>query len=320
MKRPASRPSRTGLFLKRQKRLLRPVIGLVLLAGIGGVAYLALPLPVIQQQIAPLRDKLLGTSALRVTSIRIDGANLTSDSAIRAALNIAVGDPVLNFNVSHAREMLTAMPFVDHVSVERHLSGEIDVHITERPPYAVWQHQGHFILIDRQGQKVPDQGTNDKDATAFAKLPLVVGDGANENAAALIDVLLQEPDVKSRVTAAVRVSDRRWNLSLKDGATVLLPEGEEAPAIHRLARLNASTQLLDRPVVLIDMRLPDRLTIRERPSEPPPPSTTPQVGDAAKNAAIPHAVPTGKDTPHTPPHHTPTKDTPRSATEESRDE
>ncbi|MCP1212605.1 cell division protein FtsQ/DivIB [Acetobacter okinawensis] len=317
MKRPASRPSRTGLFLKRQKRLLRPVIGLALLACAGTGVYLAVPLPLLEQQIAPLRDKVLGTSALRVTSIRVEGANLTSDGAIRAALNIAVGDPVLNFNVSRARENLNALPFIDHVSVERHLSGEIDVHITERPPYAVWQHQGHFILIDRQGQKVPDQGANDKDATAFAKLPLVVGDGANENAAALIDVLSQEPEVKFRVAAAVRVSDRRWNLSLKDGATVLLPEGEEAPAIHRLARINASTQLLDRPVVLIDMRLPDRLTIRERPPEPAP-ASTPQAGDTAKTAPPTHNTP-GKDTAHVP-HHAQTKDTPKTPTEESRDE
>ncbi len=309
MKRPASRPSRTGLFLKRQKRLLRPVAGFMLLAALGAGVYLAVPLPTLQKQIAPLRDKILGTSALRVTSIRIEGANLTSDSAIRNALNIAVGDPVLNFNVSHAREALNALPFVDHVSVERHLSGEIDVHITERPPYAVWQHQGHFILIDRQGQKVPDQGSNDKDATAFAKLPLVVGEGANENAAALIDVLQQEPDVKSHVTAAVRVSNRRWNLSLKDGATVLLPEGEEAPAIHRLARLNANTQLLERPVVLIDMRLPDRLTIRERPPVSSP-TASPQGGDAAKGSPSPHTA-----------HHTSmTKDPTRPTPEESRDE
>lgn len=74
--------------------------------------------------------------------------------------------------------------------------------------------------------------------------------------------------MRARMVAAVRVSNRRWNLTLKDGATVLLPEGEEVPAIHRLAKLHASTHLLDRPVVLIDMRLPDRLTIREKPPEP----------------------------------------------------
>jgi cell division protein FtsQ len=111
-----------------------------------------------------------------------------------------------------------------------------------------------------------------------------VGDGANLAASGLIDTLLQEPEVRSRVTAAVRVSDRRWNLSLRDGATVLLPEGEEAPAIHRLAVFQASTHLLDRPVVLIDMRLPDRLTIRELPPPPPAETAPNQTAGASKNA------------------------------------
>ncbi|MFT9332736.1 MAG: cell division protein FtsQ/DivIB, partial [Acetobacter persici] len=238
-----------------------------------------------QERLAPLRDKVLSSAPLRITRIQVQGAQLTSDAAIHKALGVAVGAPVLNFSVSDARDRLNALPFVDHVTVERHLSGEINVTITERPPFAVWQHKGHFELIDRQGKRVPDQGMTGKDAEAFTKLPLVVGDGANEAAAALIDALGQEPSVRDHVTAAVRVSDRRWNLTLRDGATVFLPEGEEIPAIHRLARLDASTHLLDRPVVLIDMRLPDRLTIRERPPQPDP---APQPGtDAAPGGHAP---------------------------------
>ncbi|MDN7353869.1 cell division protein FtsQ/DivIB [Acetobacter senegalensis] len=286
---PSDRPSRLGLFARRQKRLLRPLAGLLVLGALGGAGYLYLQLPGTREQFAPLRDKLLNKAPLRVTSIKIDGAQLTSEDTIRKALGVSVGEPVLNFSVTDARDRLNALPFIDHVVVERHLSGEIDVHITERPPFAVWQHKGHFELIDRQGNKVPDQGMTGKDAEAFTKLPLVVGDGANEPAAALIDALAQEPDVRSRMVAAVRVSNRRWNLTLKDGATVLLPEGEEVPAIHRLAKLHATTHLLDRPVVLIDMRLPDRLTIREKPPEAAPqpdssgkagPDTTP--GHAAQ--------------------------------------
>ncbi|MFT9258410.1 MAG: cell division protein FtsQ/DivIB, partial [Acetobacter sp.] len=218
---PPDRPSRLKLFLKRQKQLVRPLAGLIVLAALGGVAYKALQLPSMQQRLAPLQNRLLGTNALRVTSITIEGAQLTDEAAIRRALAISVGDPVLSFSVSAARERLNALPFIDHVSVARHLSGEIDVSIVERPPYAVWQHQGHFTLIDRQGQPVPDQGANGKDAQAFTKLPLVVGDGANEAATSLIDILAAEPDLKARVTAAVRVSNRRWNLTLRDGATVL---------------------------------------------------------------------------------------------------
>mgnify|MGYP001386332341 CR=1 FL=1 len=281
---PPDRPSRLKLFIRRQKRLLRPLGGLVFLGGLAAGGWYALKMPAVQEQISPLRDRLMGTNTLRVTAINIAGANLTDESAILQALNTRVGAPILNFSVSSARERLNALPFVDHASVSRHLSGEIEVTLVERPPYAVWQHHGHFELIDRQGKPVPGQDGSTKDAAAFTHLPLVVGEGANVAASGLIDTLLQEPEVRSRVTAAVRVSDRRWNLSLRDGATVLLPESEEAPAIHRLALFQASTRLLDRPVVLIDMRLPDRLTIRELPPVAPAETPSPQTSGSSRGA------------------------------------
>lgn len=297
---PQDRPSRFKLFARRQKRLVRPFLGFVVLGGIVGGAYIYLQQPQAKQRLAPLWGRVVQQAPLRITSIKVDGAQLTSTEAIHRALGVAVGDPVLNFSVSEARERLNALPFIDHVTVERHLSGEIDVHITERPPFAVWQHQGHFELIDRQGNRVPDQGMTGKDAEAFTKLPLVVGDGANTPAAALIDAMAQEPEVRSRVTAAVRVSDRRWNLSLKDGATILLPEGEEIAAIHRLAKLHGTTQLLDRPVVLIDMRLPDRLTIRQKPPEPPPTPAGNEAKATTPENQAPHTL--QQAAPTTPPH------------------
>jgi cell division protein FtsQ len=68
------------------------------------------------------------------------------------------------------------------------------------------------------------------------------------------------------VAAAVRVGERRWNLQLKNGITVMLPEGHEQVALKRLHDLQTSQTLLDRPLVFIDMRLPDRLAVRVKPS------------------------------------------------------
>ncbi|MFT8444671.1 cell division protein FtsQ/DivIB, partial [Acetobacter orientalis] len=237
---PPDRPSRFKLFARRQKRLVRPLFGFVVLGAIVGGGYIYLQQPGAKERLAPLWGNVVKKAPLRITSIKVDGAQLTSDTAINHALGVAVGDPVLNFSVSDARDRLNALPFIDHVTVERHLSGEIDVHITERPPFAVWQHQGHFVLIDRQGNRVPDQGMTGKDAEAFTKLPLVVGEGANEPAAALIDAMSQEPEVRSHVTAAVRVSDRRWNLTLRDGSTIFVTEGDEVAAIHILAKLQTT--------------------------------------------------------------------------------
>jgi cell division protein FtsQ len=69
-------------------------------------------------------------------------------------------------------------------------------------------------------------------------------------------------------------------LQLKNNVTVMLPEGHEVAALARLADLQAQQQLLDRPLVFVDMRLPDRLAVRARPapaptSAPPPETKTP---------------------------------------------
>jgi cell division protein FtsQ len=114
---------------------------------------------------------------------------------------------------------------------------------------------------------------------AFGPLPLVVGLGANAGAAGIIDLLRAQPSIAGRVEAAVRVSERRWNLRLTGGADILLPEGHEAAAITRLVELHARDRLLDRPLATVDMRLPDRLVVRMNPAPTatPPPINPTQV-------------------------------------------
>ena len=153
---------------------------------------------------------------------------------------------------------------MQHATVERHLPGTIVVQLTERRPFAVWQSNGKFVLIDRAGQVVAEQDPV-KDAAAFTVLPLVVGAGAPESAAALLDQLAAQPGLKSRVAAAVRVGERRWNLRLNNGADVLLPEGQEAAAMAKLMELHGTQALLDRPLQTLDLRLPDRLVVRPQP-------------------------------------------------------
>ena len=77
----------------------------------------------------------------------------------------------------------------------------------------------------------------------------------------------------------MRISERRWNLRMKNGTDILLPEGHEAEALDRLLSLQQDTALLDRPLQAIDMRLADRLVLRPLPPEKPavsPPRNQPR--------------------------------------------
>ena len=265
------RPSRTKLFLRRQRKLIRPGIVFLVVVGLGGVGARLLYDAASEERFAPLRAKLVAMEPLPIRHVIINGRGMTSEASIYEALGTSTGHPIFGFSVEAARQRIDELPFVDHATVERRMPDTIIINLTERTPIAVWQTHGHFSLINQAGEEVPDQGMTGKNAQAFLQLPLVVGDGANTAASVVIDALAKQPDVKSRVTALIRVGNRRWNVTLKDGTTVMLPEGEEAAAFARLAQYQTSMNLLDRPVVSIDMRLPDRMVIHQTPAPTPPP-------------------------------------------------
>ena len=91
---------------------------------------------------------------------------------------------------------------------------------------------------------------------------MVVGDGAPERTAGLLDILAREPTLASRVIAAVWVGERRWNLRLDNGIDIRLPELETQDAWRRLAQLERDHQLLSRDIKAIDLRQSDKLIVR----------------------------------------------------------
>ncbi|WP_122039251.1 cell division protein FtsQ/DivIB [Asaia bogorensis] len=277
------RPARLVLFMRRHKRGLRVLLAFLFLLVVAGVAASFLRLSASEVRFAPYRAKLVQYLPFQIKTIQVEGRNLTPESDLMRALGTSVGKPIFGFSVSAARDRIDTLPFIDHATVERHMPDTIVIKITERSPVAVWQDHGQFILINRAGERVPDQGLEGKNGQAFVKLPLVVGEGANLAASTLVDALTANPSVKEFVVAAVRVGQRRWNLTLRDGATILLPEGQEQAALARLAQYQGQFRLLERPVVSIDMRLPDRMVIHQSPATESAASQDPNGSDDTKD-------------------------------------
>ncbi len=249
------RPNRWRILVRQQRRRMRSMLLLAVLGvvALGGAAVLGRG-----NGIAGQVGEITGRLGLRVRTITVEGQAKTPDLALRGALAMRTGDPILTLDLAAARARVEAIQWVAHATVARRLPGTILVRLEERNPFAVWQHDGRFVLIDREGNVVTDS-----DVAAFAhELPLVVGVGAPEAAAALIDALNQQPSLWPKVSAIVRVGGRRWNIRTTGGTDVMLPEGAEVAALKRLVQLQANDGVLGRPLAAIDMRLPDRLTLR----------------------------------------------------------
>ncbi|WP_270937263.1 cell division protein FtsQ/DivIB [Falsiroseomonas oryzae] len=265
------------LWLKRRRGLAKPAALMLLGAGaLGAVGiglYLADPAGRVQALVE--NAAALGDAAgFEVREVVVEGRRNTPRELILAAVGVSRGDPILAFSPSDARARLETIAWVESAHVERHLPGTILVRLTERTPFAIWQHQGRFAVIDRDGKVVTTETLD-----AFGRLPLVVGAGAERHGWALYELLLAHQPILDRTQALVRVGERRWNLRLHSGTDVLLPEGQEAPALNRLAELHQRNALLDRPLVAIDMRLPDRLVLRQPPTPEPPPQQRRAAGN-----------------------------------------
>jgi cell division protein FtsQ len=90
----------------------------------------------------------------------------------------------------------------------------------------------------------------------------VVGRGAHLRARAFLTELDRYPAIREQVRASIFVAQRRWNLRLKNGLDIRLPEEDVDAALRRLVALDNEKQVLSRDIVAVDLRLADRVTVR----------------------------------------------------------
>ena len=97
----------------------------------------------------------------------------------------------------------------------------------------------------------------------FAGLPRVVGKGAEQSAQDFLALIARYPAIARLTEASIFIAERRWNLRLKDGVDILLPENEAEQALQILVDLDRNQKLLSKDIIAVDLRLPDRVTVRQ---------------------------------------------------------
>lgn len=279
----ATQPKASKLKARKAKKGFRgPLLTPVQKFSILGVLSVALIMSCVviwhsgwpQRMIRNSYDTALDTTAIlgfRVDDISVTGRSRTAADDILIALGVGRNDPIMGVDLEDVKARLEEIPSVQNATVERRLPNTLHVALVERRPVALWQNQGNFMLVDKNGRQFP--GSVD----GFQDLPLIVGDGAPIASAELFALLSTEASLAPRVKAAIRVSNRRWNLRLDDaqhGLEVRLPEGDLKTALHQLADLEKNHSLTNRHVEMVDLRISDRMVVKTTPEQaataPPP--------------------------------------------------
>lgn len=199
---------------------------------LGVSAFLLLGNPELRAPALAPVERAVELAGFGLSQVSVSGHRFTADADIYAALDLDGARTLLTFDAAAARSRIEQLPWIRRASIERVVPDRIEVRVTERVPFAVWRSGERNWLIDRAGRKLQLVPTE-----LMPQLLRVSGAGAPEEAAALLAVLVDFPQISAKLDVAERVAARRWTLHLEGGMRVDLPAAGEAEALARLSRL-----------------------------------------------------------------------------------
>jgi cell division protein FtsQ len=213
--------------------------------------------PELTAQLHEICNSAANAAGFRITSIAMTGPSHLQRDEMLAMAGVDRDSSLLCLDAGATRARYMDNPWIAEATIHKLYPGRLQIDIKERKAIALWQMNGTVNVIAADG-KVLEPFT----APRFAELPLVVGDGADHEANEIIALLARYPVIRNEVKASVLVAKRRWNLYLKNGVDVRLPENEPDAALRLLTDLDRDKKLLSRDITMVDLRLPDRVIVR----------------------------------------------------------
>ncbi|MBR0825902.1 cell division protein FtsQ/DivIB [Bradyrhizobium manausense] len=207
--------------------------------------------------VSDARNALANSAGFRITTVAINGRKQLTQDEILAIGGVSGRSSLLFLDADGVRDRLKANPWIADATVLKLYPGQLQIDITERTAFALWQAAGRLSVIADDGAVLEPYVSR-----RFLNLPLVVGKGADTRARDFLALLARYPQVQSVTKAAILIGERRWNLRLKDGLDVRLPEQDVGNALAALSKLDKDERLFSRDIIAVDMRLPDRLVVQ----------------------------------------------------------
>jgi cell division protein FtsQ len=203
------------------------------------------------------RDNAANALGFGIAAVSVSGGSQVGREQALTLAGVTGRSSLLFFDAEAARARLLADPWIADAAILKLYPDRLLITITERRAFALWQRNGQVNVIADDGT-VLQPFVEDR----YRGLPLVVGSGAERRAKDFIGLLDRYPEIRSALRASVLVAERRWNLRLVNGMDVRLPDSDLQAAFDRLVKLDHDKKVLSRDITSIDLRLPDRVTVR----------------------------------------------------------
>ena len=202
-----------------------------------------------------LIEHISNQTDLGLKEIHVQGRENVSTELLLKTVNLKKGTPLLSVNIKEVQTKLNNIGWIKSSIVERKLPNTLLIKLKEYRPLALLQKNNEHYLISTDGSIIT------RSYGQFSNLPVIIGDDAEKYASLMLKSLGSEPKLFHQVWAISFISKRRWNVFLRSGLIIKLPEINPEEAWAKLAELNRTNAIISREIHTIDLRSPNNLII-----------------------------------------------------------
>lgn len=196
----------------------------------------------------------------------VQGASQDTEKEIRALLPTSFPVSPFDIDVKTLKQEVEQLPAAASASVSMNPSGYVEIAVIEHEPALIWRNELDLHLLDAEGRIIGSAGQR----LDYPDLMLVAGPGSTEAAAEAIQIMSTARPIGKMIRGLVRVGERRWDVVLDRSRKIMLPEKEPAAALAKLIYRNNTDGILSREISAVDLRNPERMTVRLAESEVEP--------------------------------------------------
>jgi len=207
---------------------------------------------------ADLRSQVESRPEFMVNMMAVDGASELVAEGVRELLPVDFPVSSFDLDLEAMRETVVALDPVKTARLFVRQGNVLQVDIVERIPVVLWRNDRGLQLLDEEGVLVGPAFLR----ADWPELPLIVGDGANVRVDEALDLAQAAEPLADRLRGFVRMGERRWDVVLDRDQRIMLPEDSPAQALERVIAMDQAVDMLERDLLAVDLRLPNRPTLR----------------------------------------------------------
>lgn len=207
---------------------------------------------------ADLRSQVESRPEFMVNMMAVDGASDLVAEGIRQILPLDFPISSFDLDLEAMRETVVSLDPVKSARLYVRQGNVLQVEVVERLPVVLWRNEQGLQLLDDEGVLVGPAFLR----SDWPELPLIVGDGANGLVTEALELVAAAEPLAARLRGLVRLGERRWDVVLDRDQRILLPETEAVRALERVIAMDHAVNMLERDLVAVDLRLPNRPTLR----------------------------------------------------------